>query len=294
MGRRRASLAVVAALLAVAGCGDDETDRASARPLPGAPPRAEPRDTPRFDAMAVVGHSGATGTGTNPHDPYIDAPQNSWATGDNPEVESIYQRLLATHPALEGHNYNAAVNGSSVLDHVGQAVSVMEKDPVPDLVIVQTIDNDQQCDGTDRQHVEEFADGLAELIRTVTDASEHTQVFLPSQWATVEEYADTVQGEQNAVAANAGTGPCDIFDPQGRPNQHGRASLQKIVAMYWKSVEATCARFPRCFTDGGVMTSMKVDLSDLNSDFNHLSVSGHRKYAALAWSALPAEIRDRP
>ena len=27
-------------------------------------------------------------------------PENSWATGTNPAVNSIYQRLLATHPAL--------------------------------------------------------------------------------------------------------------------------------------------------------------------------------------------------
>ena len=34
--------------------------------------------------------------------------------------------------------------------------------------------------------------------------------------------------------------------------------------------------------------------ADLTYDFNHLTVAGHPKFARLAWSALPAAIRDRP
>lgn len=78
---------------------------------PGATPAA---DTRRLDSVAVLGHSGATGTQSDPDDPDRNATENSWATGTNPRVRSIYQRLLSTHPHLRGHHYNQAVNGATV------------------------------------------------------------------------------------------------------------------------------------------------------------------------------------
>jgi hypothetical protein len=294
MGRRRVALAVAAALLAVAGCADYGEDRAGPRPSPGVLPSSAPLDTPDLDAIAVVGHSGATGTSTDPDNARGAVPENSWATGENPAVLSIYTRLLATHPALEGHNYNLAVNGSVVTNHLAQAESAMRRSPVPDVVLVQTIDNDMRCDGTDRQHVPEFASVLEQLIRTVVGGSENAQVFLVSQWASVELYARMASREPDAVAANSGTGPCDIFDPQGRPSRSGRRSLQAIVDLYWNAIEKTCARFDRCFTDGGALQDMRVGVDDVTLDYNHLSISGHRKFARLAWSALPAAIRERP
>jgi hypothetical protein len=295
---RVGTVAVATALVAVlAACGSDSEPAAnsaesSAPSSPSTP--AAPVDTPELDAIAVVGHSGATGTGTDPNNAYADVPANSWATGDNPEVESVYQRLLATHPALEGHNYNGAVNGTDVFAHIDQAAAVMERSPLPDVVLVQTIDNDEQCDGTDKEHVTTFAEGLDDVITTVLDASEHSQVFLVSQWATVEEYGDAVERFPNAVAANSGTGPCAIFDPEGKPDRAGRKSLQAIVDMYWTTVERVCGRHPRCFTDHEVMKGMKVRPEMLNADYNHLSVAGHREYARLAWAALPDEIKNRP
>ena len=74
---------------------------------------AAPARTRRLDSIAVLGHSGATGTMSDPGDPSRDAHENSWATGDNPEVESIYLRLREDHPDLKGHNFNAAVNGTT-------------------------------------------------------------------------------------------------------------------------------------------------------------------------------------
>ena len=66
------------------------------------------------NAIAVLGHSGATGYDSDPKRPRVDAEENSWATGDNPAVDSIYLRLLALNPAVRGHNTNLAVDGTGV------------------------------------------------------------------------------------------------------------------------------------------------------------------------------------
>jgi hypothetical protein len=44
-------------------------------------------------SIPVLGHSGATGWNSDPERRYSDATQNSWATGTNPAVNSIYLRI---------------------------------------------------------------------------------------------------------------------------------------------------------------------------------------------------------
>ncbi len=83
----RASLVTVAGLL-LAGCsGGADSDGTSATP------------TPAGRGVVVIGHSGATGMNSDPAHPGGNAPENSWATGTNPAVNSIYQRLAAQDPS---------------------------------------------------------------------------------------------------------------------------------------------------------------------------------------------------
>ena len=302
--RRRATGAaatlLTAGLLAaglLAGCAGDTSrepsdDVVSGSPLPSRSP-APPAPTPELDSIAVIGHSGATGANSDPRKPNTDARENSWATGDNPEVGSLYLRLLATHPALGGNHFNEALDGSDVSSLPDQAALAMQHAPVPDLVIIQSIDNDIRCDGTDRDNQQPFAHGLGEVIRTIVDTSKHTQVYVVSQWATVASYRAAIENIPDAVAQNTGSGPCDLFDDGGRPRPAAARNLQAIVDLYWATTTTTCGRIPRCFTDGGVERSLVPGPRDLTYDFNHLSVSGHRKFARLSWSALPAAIRDR-
>src|SRR5215218_6818384 len=59
------------------------------------------------NSVAVLGHSGATGESSDPNKPrHYEARENSWASGTNPAVKSLYLRLLSVNPKLEGHNFN--------------------------------------------------------------------------------------------------------------------------------------------------------------------------------------------
>ena len=104
-----------AAVLALSACGSNDDSAlntskstssspttAASLPASASPSATSPvARTSRLDAIAVIGHSGATGY--NSPGTGGDERANSWATGTNPKVASIYQRLLATHPALEIH-----------------------------------------------------------------------------------------------------------------------------------------------------------------------------------------------
>ena len=258
------------------------------------PGPVSPTATARLDSIAVMGHSGATGTLTDPDDPTRDATENSWATGDNPQVRSIYLRLAETHPAMRGHGYNVAVDGSTVdnlQDQLGRLLQVA--DPLPDVVIVQTIDNDIRCDGTDAGNVASFRAVLRRMLELVREKVPGVSLFLVSQWASVRTYATWAKSQPAVVAENSGTGPCAFFTPDGELRPAGVRSLQGIVDGYWGAVEQVCAALPDCWTDGAAMREMTVTTQDLARDFNHLSVEGHAKMAALAWQAFPREIKER-
>jgi hypothetical protein len=69
-------------------------------------------------SVVVLGHSGATGYDSDPARRREDVPENSWATGTNPAVDSVCMRLLAANPELDGPNFNLAADGSTAADLV--------------------------------------------------------------------------------------------------------------------------------------------------------------------------------
>lgn len=269
---------VVLVLALGTSCGSGSASREAA-------PTPTPSDSGYPSSIVAIGHSGLTGYDSDPGQPDTDVPAHSWATGASADVDSVYQRVLAKNPAVENHATNLGVDGSDVnglLDQAAQAVAVT---PAPDLVIIQSIDNDIKCDGTDKQNFGPYRQKLTAVMDTLTKARPDAEIFFVSQWATVKEYDRTVR--QIDPDHITGTGPCDPIDLQTRKAvpQH-EAYLQHLVDHYWGIVTDVCSSYPTCRTDRGAMQRMKLRKRDLAVDLDHLSVAGHRKMAALAWRAL--------
>jgi hypothetical protein len=271
LGRVRGWSAGVLAALAFVGAS------------PGAP-RSAAVDYP--DGIVVMGHSGATGYDSNPQRPGIDVLENSWATGSNPAVNSIYRRILARNPAIKGHNYNVARSGSDVNDLIRQARIAVAFKPAPDLFVIQSVDNDIQCDGTDAQNYGPFAATLARTLEFINRKAPNANIFMVSQWATVKNYTNAIKTMPAKRAAESGSGLCNVFDPSGRLRPAGMASLQKLVNAYHARIAATCTRARNCQYDRGALQQMTLVPRDLSQDANHLSIQGLRKMAAVAWAAL--------
>ncbi|GAA2128169.1 SGNH/GDSL hydrolase family protein [Nocardioides bigeumensis] len=305
--RTTAFAAVVVLLLA--GCGGDDREAQNDRQTPTSVAPSSPSAseavpdpaeeivgafTPELDSIAVLGHSGATGANSDPDHPGTDARSNSWATGDSPKVDSVYKRLLDSHPALKDHNYNGAVDGSRVDNLELQLASVLRlADPVPDVVIIQTIDNDMRCDGTDEDNYAYFGETLDEMIGLIQERTRGAQVFIVSQWADVEEWSSWAVGRPDVVAANSDLGPCTVFR-DGKVWPKGVRTMQELTNGYFEVIEDVCAAHDGCFTDQRALQQMQVVDADVSSDGQHLSIAGNKKMAALAFAALPEEITDRP
>jgi hypothetical protein len=268
----RSSALVLALCLAGTGCGSSRTTDTAA--------------SSEFDAVGVIGHSGATGA--NSEGDGSDVRANSWATGDNAGVDSIYLRLLAAHPALKGHNFNTAEDGSDASALMGQAKRLLAMKPVPDLVLINSIDNDIQCDGSDPDNYDTFEGQIDDVLTYMQKRAPGIRVFFVDQWTTVVKYDDLVSTLPNGIAHNAGSGPCGVFAFDGTRNPEAETYLQQQVDTYMDRIIAVCSRHDDCATDNKAMQGLPLEAADLATDFDHLSASGLAKEAAIAWDALPA------
>ena len=281
VGSRRLALLLLVAL--ATGCAS------ASPPLPSSATQSASASTPSTHSapvgVAVIGHSGATGYDSDPTQPGQDVGANSWATGSNPEVESIFLRLFADDPSLEGHATNLAIDGSDVVSLRQQATELVGRTPLPQVVLVQSIDNDMRCDGTDAANYEPYWLHLLDVLDILTQGAPEAQIFFVSQWADVETYDRAVFSLDPDHLT--GDGPCDTVNPQtGQLEPAKEAYLQGLINDYWTIVTNVCGSYPTCRTDGGAMQGMDLAPEDMSADFNHLSVAGHAKMAAIEFEAL--------
>ena len=265
------------------GCGSSP-EPADSEPSTTSEATAPETDSPYPDSIAVLGHSGATGA--NSDNRGVDVKPNSWATGTNPEVQSIYLRVLALNPAVEGHNTNLAKDGSTVDDLLRQADLALDLDPLPELFLIQTVDNDLEC-ALSEASVESFGATLVSALDKITTGAPDAEVFIVSSPpGTAQNYADVIKEVPAAWHALAGDSPCDLFDESGVIQPDKVASTQDEIDHYLAEIASSCAQFDACRYDGGAGLNVVIDLADLSSDYAHLSVAGHQRFAAAIWAAL--------
>jgi lysophospholipase L1-like esterase len=286
LGRGVVVVAAASALLVSCSSG-------SGAPKPGLSPGARsstpaaPLSTKYPNSIVVLGHSGTTGANSDPDQQGSDARQNSWATGENPEVDSIYNRILALNPAVRGHNSNFGIDGSTVNNLEAELVQALAVNPLPDLFMIQEVDNDMQCDGTDPQNYPKFGATLTNALKEIVAAAPKATILLVSgPPGTVDNFGQIVANLPEGKLKNQGDGPCDMFDLDGKAVPAHWRYQEEVIMGYQAQLKSVCAEFTQCRYDGGALYRMKITADDLAPDAQHLSISGHRKQAALEWAVL--------
>ena len=245
--------------------------------------------------IIAIGHSALTGENSDPGKPGVEVRENSWATGTNSAVDSIYQRMVALRPETSGHVANLAEGGAPAARLADQAKQALAQVPAPALAIIQTIDNDIRCDGTDASHVTEFGSQVSDALTVITTASPGTRVLVLTQpgrpAAEITQMAPLIASNPQVKENYTGPAPCGAFDPAtGKPTPKNVASLTAIIEAYEAEQARVCAKFPACSTDLGKVHAFSHDPSVVSSDFNHLNIAGHTKIAALVWPSAQAAL----
>jgi hypothetical protein len=236
--------------------------------------------------MAVLGHSGATGEDSDPARPHVEIRANSWATGTNPAVKSVYLRILAKNPAIKNHNFNLAQAGATVDRLIVQAQGAVALTPKPQLFLVQIMDNDIVCPA----HASDYAGFRTKLLTALGilhRGAPNARMFLVSQWGSPPTYWKALSPAQRRVyGSSSPQGPCQFLTPEGKPVPKELARLDGIIHHYEAQLKAACTRTPRCTYDGGAF-GRQIDMHRfISEDLNHFSVKGHAAAAAVAWSTM--------
>jgi hypothetical protein len=158
------------------------------------------------------------------------------------------------------------------------------------LVIIQTIDGDIGCDGTDADHVAEFGASVAEALDVIQATSPNSRILMVGQLgrpdpAFVEKL---VAADPTVKATLTGTGPCDFFNPAGDLVEENFETLTRIIESYEAEQERWCAAVRHWRTDGGARAEYVDELENFTSDWNHLNVRGSERAAEIAWPAVVA------
>jgi hypothetical protein len=104
------------------------------------------------------------------------------------------------------------VAGTGVNELVGQADQALAANPPPELFLIQSVDNDIRCDGTNADNYAPFAATLTEVLKKIASGAPKAKILIVnSPWATVENYGQVASHLPGPRAANSGTGaaaPC--------------------------------------------------------------------------------------
>jgi hypothetical protein len=235
------------------------------------------------DSLAVVGHSQATGENTVPYE-NGDTKSNTWASGTNPAVNSVYLRILEEHPQIAGNVTNAAEPGAPIARIEQQAISVASTRP--DLMLVQAIDGDLACPATPTD-VRNYGEAVGSLLESVAAASPTTRVFFVTQYGSPRTYAESLTPDQRlTLGADMGSGPCAFVDAEGELVPKEVSRLERIIRDYERIQAQVCDRYENCDHDAGAFSKVVEQAGDYTDDLSHLSIQGHARAAAVAWQAL--------
>ncbi len=282
--KHRALLAALVVALVVSACGGDDDDTGTD------PAEADPV------GLVAIGNSGLTGHNSDPDHPNEPVLENSWATGTNPEINSIYQRLVALQPEIEGHVANAAVGGARAEDLIEQATRALEDVPAPALIIIQGLENDFTCDGDVAAGAAEYGATIAEALEFLTTETPNSRILIVG-WTSRPSPAAIeaiVTSDPDVKDDITGPGVCDFYNSAGALAPENFETMTGFIEEYEAAQAEACADIPQCVTDEGALAQYNDTLDKISADYTHLEVEGLAEVAELAWPVVAAFLEIEP
>jgi lysophospholipase L1-like esterase len=274
--------------------------------------------------MAALGDSITRGYNTSgpgcPTGPGLDCPKNSWATGTNPAVDSVRERLDAAFPGSITA-YNDAVSGARAINLLSQAQVAASQSP--DFVLIEIGANDA-CASTPTPTAT-FRGQVREALETLVAANKNAYIQLMSipdinQLRTIF----TNPPDQNALTRWSLFNVCQglLANPLSTEpaDEARREAFREQVMAYNDALAEVCAEFKRCRWDDEAVFNSKFTTADVatvqnteglnippfnlvpvfgpgfansTADYFHPSISGQAKLAEAAWSSTFNDWRHR-
>ncbi|MER5380163.1 SGNH/GDSL hydrolase family protein [Streptomyces sp. NPDC002688] len=288
--RSRAVLAFAAAtaLLGIAAC--DATGGNSSAPS-GTRTRPSPKPTPVWDrspeSMAAVGDS--ITRGFDACSVLSDCPEVSWATGSDPQVNSLAVRLLGTTGAAE-RSWNYAVTGARMADLPGQMAQAATRRP--ELVTVMAGANDACRSSTSAMtSVTDFRTAFQDAMDTLRGTLPKAQVYVSSVPDLKRLWSEGRGNPLGKQVWKLGICPSMLGDADSLDSAATlrRGKVQNRVEEYNQVLREVCAKDRRCRFDGGAVFDYRFGTDQLSHwDWFHPSKNGQARLAEIAYRTVTA------
>jgi lysophospholipase L1-like esterase len=212
-----------------------------------------------------------------------DCPQYSWSTGTSATVNSHYLRILALHPAIEGHNYNDARTGAKMRDLQGQlALAAQQR---VQYVTVFMGANDVCTSSVDAMtSTADFSSQFASAMTSFFAANPRARVYVSSVPRVTRLY-ELFKDNLYALLVWQIFNICQTALPPGGTDA-SRQQVDEREAAYNASLQQVCGRWPtKCRYDGGAGFGFAFPANDVSTvDYFHPSITGQMDIAALTWA----------
>lgn len=220
--------------------------------------------------------------------PFTDVVANSWSTGTNASVNSIYNRILANNPTIQGKNYNDARTGAKVADLPGQVATVNNQHVEYVTILIGANDVCTSSEST-MTSVQTFHDTLAQAMSSLATGSPSARVYVVS---IPDVYNLWVLFHNNAAARGAWSsiGLCQsmLANPTStkKADVNRRARVRQRNIDFNTALAEVCSQYPQCRFDGNAVFNNPVAANDVSTiDYFHPSITGQTKLASVAWGA---------
>ena len=215
-----------------------------------------------------------------------DRPENSWVTGTNASVDSIYSRLLAVHPAIADNQFNEAVSGARMTDLDSQVQNAVAAGA--ELVMVFMGANDV-CTSSESSMTPvatfqaQFETAMATLASGLPDAriAVLTIPDIHNLWAIQKDNASArfiwalFDICQSMLTDPLSTDPADV---------QRRANVRQRNIEFNDVLNSVCAEYVHCKFDDYLGFNAAFTPAHVSTiDYFHPSIAGQALIAELAW-----------
>ena len=212
---------------------------------------------------------------------------NSWSTGTNIFINSLYLRILVLNPTIQGKATNLAVSGSKMVDLNGQASQLNRKlqyvtilmgandvcTPSVSTMTDVTVFNSQF--NTAMQTVAKKAPKARVLVMSIPDIYNLWYILKDNSsarttWALFSICQSMLANPQSTLQADV----------------ERRAAVRQRNIDFNAQLQAVCAAYSQCRFDSNAVFNTAFVVSDVSSiDYFHPSIAGQTKLASIAWNA---------
>ncbi len=244
---------------------------------------ASAASVPLPDSMAATGDSITTAFDVNWSGVLQSTPQDSWSTGTNSSVDSVYSRILAANPAISGHEYNDAVPGATMSALNGQ-VEQAASQGVQFLTVEMGANDVCTSSVGDMTSTATFQSEFHTALTNFTSADPGAHILVASIPNIYQLYEDEHSNFLAELEWNV-FGICsDMLSVSATSAQRQQIVTQEQADN--QALGTVCAQFSQCLFDNDAIYNVSFSSSDVsNVDYFHPSVGGQAELAAVAWSA---------